>query len=208
MATLLGIRKCDNCGQDVEIYHKERLDRKNIFCSKKCESEYKRSENINYTCVVCGKLIHKKPSQITKSKTGQLCCSTKCMGELRKTMYLGEDNPNYGNRGELNPNYLGREERINVQGYRLIRLHEYHPFAIDDDWIREHRYIAEKYLMTDEQSVEIDGKRYLSPEFDVHHIDFDKLNNKPENLQIMTRSDHMKYHQNPFKYVNELNTKK
>lgn len=202
MAALLGIRKCNNCGQDVEIYHKERLNRKNIFCSKKCESEYKRSENINYTCVVCGKSIHKKPSQIAKSKTGQLCCSRECVGKLRSTVYLGDSNPNYGNRGELNPMYLGKEEKINTQGYRLIRLHEYHPFAIDDEWIREHRYIAEKYLMTDEQSVEIDGKRYLSPEFDVHHKDGNKLNNDPENLEIITRSDHGKYHCNFHKHKN------
>lgn len=92
-----------------------------------------------------------KPSQIERSKTGLLCCSYECLAKLRETLYLNENNPNYGNRGELNPLYLGKNEKITSYGYRLIRLPKDeldHPFAIDGDWIREHRYIAEKYLMT------------------------------------------------------------
>lgn len=75
-----------------------------------------------------------------------------------------------------------------------MALQEEHPFAIDGFWIREHRYIAEKYLMTDEQSVTIDGKKYLNPIYDVHHKDGDKTNNNLSNLQILTRSEHQKLH--------------
>ena len=38
------------------------------------------------------------------------------------------------------------------------------------------------------------GQRYLKPEYDVHHKDENKLNNSKENLQIMTRPEHISYH--------------
>ena len=47
--------------------------------------------------------------------------------------------------------------------------------------------MAEKYLMTDDQAIEIDGVKYLSPLFDVHHKDFNKQNNNLDNLEIMKR---------------------
>lgn len=189
------IKQCDMCGKDVEIRHKERLTHKNIFCSRKCESMYRKLNNPNYIeCAICGKLVYKKPRQVRDSKTGILCCSRKCLGELRKIIYLGENNPNYGNRGESNPLYKNGD-RI-FQGYRLIHISEEHPFAINKYWIREHRYIAEKYLMTEEQSIEVNGKRYLNPIYDVHHKDENRLNNDTSNLQILTRSDHSKLHCN------------
>lgn len=197
------IKSCDNCGIDVEIYHKERLDREHIFCSKKCDSEFRRNQSEpNVNCAACGKPMHVNPYRLLKSKTGNICCSRECLGKLRSEIYLGENNPNYGNTGSNNPLYLGKSERINAHGYKLIRLPEgeSHPFSIDGNWIREHRYIAEKYIMVDEQSVEIDGNKYLNPNLHVHHADYDKLNNKPDNLQILSPTEHMKIH-NGFKVM-------
>lgn len=56
--------------------------------------------------------------------------------------------------------------------------------------------VAEKYLLTKENSIEIDGKRYLKNEYVVHHLDFDRQNNKIENLKIMLRSEHGTLHAN------------
>ena len=68
------VKICDNCGKDVEIYHKERLDRDHVFCSKECEGEFKRNQTEpNAICEVCGKPMHVKPSYLLKSKTGKLC---------------------------------------------------------------------------------------------------------------------------------------
>lgn len=54
--------------------------------------------------------------------------------------------------------------------------------------------MAERYLLTNENSIIINGQRYLKPEYDVHHKDENKLNNSKENLQIMTRPEHISYH--------------
>lgn len=69
-----------------------------------------------------------------------------------------------------------------------------HPFATKSGYIREHRLIAEYYLLTEENSVLINNKKYLSPKFEVHHKDLNKLNNNKDNLQVLTKSEHQKLH--------------
>lgn len=49
-------------------------------------------------------------------------------------------------------------------------------------------------MLNEDNSVEINGKFYLKPELEVHHIDENKLNNQPENLLILTKSEHIKLH--------------
>lgn len=144
------------------------------------------------TCPICGRKFHAEPKERAKVK-GLMCCSRKCMGELRQTIYKGENNPNYGNRGNKNPMFVG-EKRIHC-GYIWVYVPD-HPFAIPDAGmrVREHRLVAEKYLLTEENSVVINGKRYLSPKFDVHHINGNKLDNRPENLMVLSRSEHQKLH--------------
>lgn len=184
------VRQCAHCGKDVEICHKDRLNRKHIFCSKKCEGAYRRSHNPNWIpCAVCGKIVYKKPRE---QKSGNpLCCSYKCLGELRKGL-IGEKNPNYGNRGSKNPNWKS-DTKVSPYGYILTRC-ENHPYANCDGFVFEHRLVAERFLLTEENSIVIDGKRYLKREFAVHHKDHNKKNNHPDNLLVLTKSEHMKLH--------------
>lgn len=185
---IICIIKCDNCGKDVEIKHKSRLNRKNIFCSKKCEGQYRTI--LNCKCEVCGKLFHRKPSYITKTK--HLTCSKECNNKLRKVTYKGINNPQYGLKGQLNASWKS-DKKITSYGYVKIRCLD-HPFQDCDGFVFEHRLIAEKYLLTEENSVLINGKRYLKQTYSVHHIDENKLNNDVRNLKIMTKSEHMSYH--------------
>lgn len=182
--------ECKVCGKPVIITPSRVKGRDSVCCSYKCNGKYKKSLNPNYIpCEVCGKLTYKKPNEQNKQKN--ICCSFGCLGELRKTIYLNENNPNYGNRASNNP--MTKNEIITNYGYRLIHA-EGHPHAINGFWIKEHRLLAEKYLMEDFQSIEIDGNKYLSRKFDVHHINGDRLDNRLENLKIMSRSDHMRLH--------------
>lgn len=107
-------------------------------------------------------------------------------------MHSGENNSQYGLKGYLNPSWKS-DERISSYGYKLIRRLD-HPFANCDGFVFEHRLIAEEFLLTDECSVEVDGKRYLSPEYCVHHIDHNKLNNSVDNLIVMKKGEHVSLH--------------
>lgn len=109
-------------------------------------------------------------------------------------------NHRYNLKGELCAAYKGKIEVIK-NGYRFIRVKD-HPFSNDQGFIREHRLVAEKYLLTKENSVKINGKRYLKPEYDVHHIDENKLNNDKDNLMVLTKSEHRVLHNK--KLINRL----
>ena len=190
LGKILAIVPCENCGQDVEIRHKHRLEAKHICCSKKCMSELIKKNNPNYIpCIICGTLFYCKPSK--RSKNGN-CCSKECLARHRHTLFIGENNPNYGNRGSQNPIWKS-DEKLYPYGYKLIRIPE-HPFANCDGFVFEHRLIAEKYLLTEENTVVINGDKYLSPDYVVHHKDQNRLNNDVENLEIMTLKEHQSLH--------------
>ena len=55
---------------------------------------------------------------------------------------------------------------------------------VNGQWLREHRVIMERVL----------GRRLLSNE-NVHHLNHDKTDNRPENLTVMSHSEHSRHHQ-------------
>lgn len=183
---------CAYCGKLVEVFKARYENRSLIFCSKKCESEYKISHRtLNATCAYCGMAIHRKPSQIKKNNN--CYCSVECLNNAKKILYTNNGNHQFGLKGELNSSWKSNE-RISYYGYKLIRSLT-HPFRNCDDFVFEHRLVAEKYLLTEDNSVEIDGRRYLKNEYVVHHLDFNRLNNNITNLMVMERNEHTKLHQ-------------
>ena len=184
--------KCDFCNKEFYCHTNRLKKRQNIFCSKKCEGNFRKNvtkENKNCICDTCGKAFHKAQNKIRNHNF----CSQECEKIWRQEYYKGKNNSQYGLKGKLNSSWKS-DERISVYGYKLIRCSE-HPFANTDGFVFEHRLIAEKYLLTDENSVSINEKRYLNPQYIVHHLDFDRQNNNPFNLKIMTLPEHTKMHQ-------------
>ena len=104
----------------------------------------------------------------------------------------GENNHQFGLLGIKNSSWKS-DERISFYGYKLIRCLN-HPFVNCDGFVFEHRLVAEKYLLTEDNSIIIDEKRYLKKDYIVHHLDFNRKNNEVSNLKIMLRSDHAALH--------------
>ena len=189
-------KHCDNCGKEFAVCHKNRLKQKYICCSVKCSCELKKKLNINKEgflnciCPICLKLFHIKDSLKNKYLTHY--CSRVCQSKAKSLYMMGSGNHQFGLKGKLNSSWK-YDELINDCGYKQIRCIE-HPFRDSDDFVLEHRLIAEKNLLTGENSVIINDKSYLKPELVVHHKDGNKLNNSPDNLQVMTLSEHTKLH--------------
>jgi hypothetical protein len=74
------------------------------------------------------------------------------------------------------------------KGYMKTLLPK-HPFSTVDGYVLTHRLILEKYL-----SEKYNREIYILPYFDVHHIDFNKNNNNPQNLMYIHRREHSALH--------------
>lgn len=83
-----------------------------------------------------------------------------------------------------------KEGSVNWHGGKNIRSNGYieiycpdHPNANVRKYVYEHQLVAESKL-----------KRYLKKGEVVHHIDFNKSNNSPDNLIVLTNDNHLKLH--------------
>lgn len=147
--------------------------------------------DLNMTCPVCGKKFHLKPYAVKRSKTHY--CSKSCQNEARKEYMKGQGNHQYGLRGELNDSWKGGRN-LTQYGYIEVQCIG-HPFAVGkEEYVLEHRLVAEKYFLTDENSIEINGQKYLKPEYVVHHKNHIRTDNRPENLEVMLKSKHSSIH--------------
>src|SRR3990167_7721480 len=110
---------------------------------------------------------------------------TKEMRERMSKQYIGKGNPMYGkatwNKGKKLPQLSGKNNS-NWKGGRFI-LQGYIHNSVNGVEIEEHRRVMEEYL----------GRKLKSSEI-VHHINHNKIDNRIENLMIVTRSEHVRIH--------------
>ncbi len=84
--------------------------------------------------------------------------------------------------GEKHSQWKGGKA-FNGEGYVLIRAVGHHRASKLGQYVREHDLVMEKHL-----------GRYLKTNEIVHHKNGIKTDNRIENLELMTRSAHMKIH--------------
>lgn len=180
---------CDYCGKEFycNVFRLNKSDK--VYCSIECRDKSHEGEN-NCICPICGKAFHIEPKRIKKSNVNY--CSQKCHYIAKKEYMKGEGNHQYNLKGELNASWKSNE-KITHYGYRMIRCLE-HPFKDSSDMVFEHRLVAEEFLLNDDNSIEINGRRYLKKEYVVHHINFNRLDNRLENLEVMLRTEHTLLH--------------
>ena len=156
------------------------------------EVQVQNKINTEIVCAICGKKFHRKPSYIKKLKDiNHATCSKECMYKMRKTLYSGEGNPQFGKKGYLNASW---KSDIKYKDYKFKRVLD-HPFRDELDMVPVYRLVADKYLTNKENSIIINGKTYLKQECVVHHIDFNKQNDSPDNLYIFSnKSMHILFH--------------
>lgn len=193
--------KCEWCGEYF-LAPPSRGKAKHICCSKECQSALRKSQGLNCVCPVCDKRFHVKPSRLTERN----CCSKECKHKYDSIAMIGEGNHQFGLKGKDNPTWKS-DIKISTYGYRMIRVLD-HPFRNSSDFVFEHRLVAEQYLLTEYNSVTINGKKYLKPELEVHHKDQNKLNNDPTNLLVLTKSEHRTLHNKLSPQTKDENTGK
>ena len=108
----------------------------------------------------------------------------------------GKDNPMFGKTKDKHHNY---KENVSLcMGYRVIPAPDWWEGGLVDGFrAYEHHVVC----------CEKDGEVALPHGWVVHHKDHNKLNNSPDNLEMMTRAEHMRYHAKEYWKVQRLERK-
>lgn len=99
-------------------------------------------------------------------------------------------------RGADHPRYCG-SSTLSVHGYRLVRVPLDHHLADYRGFAYEHLMVAEEML--GRPLFKLHADRLSADDETVHHINFVRTDNEPENIQVLTRSEHSKLHVKFFK---------
>ena len=140
---------------------------------------------VTVNCEICGKEMKLKPSHVKKRRT----CSRECSATQRREWMKGKGNHQYGLKGDLNSSH--KECKTIQGGYVYIYLPT-HPRSDESGRIREHIVVAEKHLNIPQEFLDDDG--YIKLGIEVHHRNEDTTDNRPDNLQVLTKAEHRSLH--------------
>ena len=158
----------------------------------------KKELELNVVCANCGKAYHLKPYQLYRNRpTKGFFCSRQRSNEFKKTWFRGENNHQFGLKGEKNASFKGQETY--KRNHRHLDIKVYapnHPFADANGRVKKQRLLVEEnYQLFDEKYfVIINGKHYLPNNIAVHHKDLNHNNNAIENLEPLTKGEHTSLH--------------
>jgi hypothetical protein len=135
-----------------------------------------RKDTARYCSRKC-RFTHQRPWNWNRQQVNCLICGTSISVKPSKagsTKYCSRKCRNVADSRKKPPNYKGPQRTD--RGYIVVD----HP---DGGRVYEHRLVMEQTL-----------GRPLRRDEHVHHIDHDRSNNDPSNLQVMLCSDHMAFH--------------
>ena len=154
----------------------------------------------NVICTQCGKAFYMKPSQMSRYERREgFFCSKDCFYKHKSGYMTGENNHQWGLKGNLNASFKGGRirKRNNTQNDIWVYVPD-HPFRNRYGRVKYHRYLVERSyssgIFDPACFIMINGTWYLKPELYVHHKDGNHDNNDINNLQVVTKAEHRRIH--------------
>lgn len=158
---------CLLCGKQFYKTKSQKDAYKKSFCCKEHYYEWQKKNlrnKVSLTCSFCGNVYETRASR----KASKRCfCSRKC----QHSFFRGANGIAYKTG-----------KKVNEFGYVML-LNPDHPRKVGGSYVYEHILVVEKHL-----------GRYLTKNEHIHHINGVKDDNRIENLQVVTPSEHRKIH--------------
>lgn len=133
---------------------------------------------------ICKRDMYKTVRPLWVREFGESGLTERC-SKLNRIHKLGDKNPMYGKTHKLHHMY--KEGKLSTQGYKICDAPDWYTGKLcGSSCALEHTIV---YCATNNLT-EIPYKHV------VHHLDGSRINNKPENLVMLTISDHMRLHDN------------
>lgn len=152
--------------------------------------------SVTLKCPICGKEFRIKHYHTKRCK--RICCSRECASKYRSEWFKGENNHQYGLKGDKNSSFKKRDtfKKNHKLNEDFVYVDANYPGSQENGRVRKHRLIVEQYHeLFNPNYFEHIGKYYvLKKGIDVHHIDGNHDNNELSNLAPMPRSEHTRLH--------------
>jgi hypothetical protein len=186
---LMNYGKCIECKKELPLYSKSircrSCENKHRNFKGKNHPNYKHGKSYNNRCIDCGIRIDYKATRCKK-----------CFGKSE----TGENNPGYTNGASLlKKSCVDCGKSINYMStrcYSCAKIGKLSPFYIDGKSSSLYTYEFIKIRIVIRKRDRYKCQRCGKTGRTVHHIDYDKSNNKPENLIVLCKSCHGKTNSN------------
>lgn len=162
-------KQCEWCGKDIlkKLSYSYRYWEKRRFCSHSCAQKSRYGLILLKKCECCGKTIQHKNGLSHSNYKKRKYCSKSCAGKHNKS-------GNKFNPREMHRNWGGGFTKSNGYIKVLVGNGTYRSL---------HVVLVEEFL-----------GRSLGKNECVHHCNGNKRDNRLENLELMTRSEHSRLH--------------
>jgi endogenous inhibitor of DNA gyrase (YacG/DUF329 family) len=157
-------RPCEVCGTPIYVKQWQEKKGQGRFCGRACKDQWWARNARTVACEWCGKEIKVRPSVPTRR-----FCSRSCLVEGRRTRAIDRL-------------HNGRRAHVTKQGYVYLWEPDHPKSGTYNGWYAEHRLVLEQKL-----------GRVLETEEQVHHCDGCKSNNHPDNLMLVSASEHQAF---------------
>lgn len=109
---------CSVCGKEYEItlqrYNQKIKENTAFYCSSECRSH---RGSILCHCAKCNKEVWRTKSQLARSKSGNIFCSSSCSTSFNNHFKTGENHPNYTGKDYRKKAFDNYEHKCAVCGW-------------------------------------------------------------------------------------------